>query len=152
MWDLGAGSGSVSIEASFYVTDGTIIAIESRPERCEQIRQNMDKFRIRNLEIVKAILPEGMSKLPSPDRIFIGGGGENMIRIIETAGSYLKSGGVMVVNTVLINRLEKIMGSLKKLNLETEVIHVQISRGKDMSYGIRMQALNPVWIITGVKA
>ena len=151
MWDLGAGSGSVSIEASFYVTDGKIIAIERKPQRCEQIRQNRDKFRIRNLEIVRATLPEGLSELPSPDRIFIGGGGIDMVRIIETAGSYLKSGGIMVINTVLINRLEKIMRSLKKLNLETEVIHVQIGRGKEMSYGIRMQALNPVWIITGVK-
>jgi precorrin-6Y C5,15-methyltransferase (decarboxylating) len=53
MWDLGAGSGSVSIEASFYVTDGKIIAIERKPQRCEQIRQNRDKFGIRNLEIVR---------------------------------------------------------------------------------------------------
>jgi precorrin-6Y C5,15-methyltransferase (decarboxylating) len=151
MWDLGAGSGSVSVDASYYVTEGTIIAVERRPDRIEHIRQNQERFGIGNLEIVKATLPEGMSELPSPDRIFVGGGGENMISIIETAGSYLKSGGIIVVNTILINRLEKIIRVLKKLNLETEVIHVQIGRGKEMSYGIRMEALNPVWIITGIK-
>jgi precorrin-6Y C5,15-methyltransferase (decarboxylating) len=151
MWDLGAGSGSVSVDASYYVTEGTIIAVERRPDRIEHIRQNQERFGIGNLEIVKATLPEGMSELPSPDRIFVGGGGENMISIIETAGSYLKSGGIIVINTILINRLEKIIRVLKKLNLETEVIHVQVGRGKEMSYGIRMEALNPVWIITGIK-
>jgi precorrin-6Y C5,15-methyltransferase (decarboxylating) len=151
MWDLGAGSGSVSVDTSYYVTEGTIIAVERRPDRIEHIRQNQERFGIGNLEIIKATLPEGMSELPSPDRIFVGGGGENMISIIETAGSYLKSGGIIVVNTILINRLEKIIRVLKKLNLETEVIHVQVGRGKEMSYGIRMEALNPVWIITGIK-
>jgi len=151
MWDLGAGSGSVSVDTSYYVTEGTIIAVERGPDRIEHIRQNQERFGIGNLEIIKATLPEGMSELPSPDRIFVGGGGENMISIIETAGSYLKSGGIIVVNTILINRLEKIIRVLKKLNLETEVIHVQVGRGKEMSYGIRMEALNPVWIITGIK-
>ena len=152
MWDLGAGSGSVSIEASIYVTDGKIIAIERKSERCEHIRQNRDKFRIRNLDIVRATLPEGLSRLPVPDRIFIGGGGERKNGIIEVAGSYLKSGGIMVINTILINRLEKITEVLRELNFETEVIHVQIGRGKEMLHGVRMEALNPVWIITGVKA
>lgn len=152
MWDLGAGSGSVSIEASIYVTDGKIIAIERKPQRCEQIRQNRDKFRIRNLDVVCATLPEGLSGLPVPDRIFIGGGGEERVGIIEVAGSCLKKGGIMVINTILINRLEKITEVLRKLNFETEVIHVQIGRGKEMPHGVRMEALNPVWIITGVKA
>lgn len=151
LWDLGAGSGSVSIEASSYVTEGKIIAVERRPDRIGHIKQNREKFRIRNLDIVMATLPEGLSELPSPDRIFIGGGGEEMIRIIEMAVSYLKSGGIMVINTILIDRLEKIIGVLKKLNFETEIIHVQIDRGKEMSYGVRMEALNPVWIITGIK-
>ncbi len=74
-----------------------------------------------------------------------------MTGIIEMAGSYLRGGGTMVINTVLINRLEKITGVLKKMNLETEIVHVQIGRGKEMSYGVRMEALNPVWIITGTK-
>ena len=151
MWDLGAGSGSVSIEASFYITEGKIIAVERRPDRIEHIRQNRERFGTGNLEIVKATLPEGMSDLPLPDRIFIGGGGKDVIRIIETAGSYLKSGGIMVINTVLINQLEDIIGILNKLNFETKIIHVQIGRGKEMPYGVRMEALNPVWIITGIK-
>jgi len=151
MWDLGAGSGAVSIEASFYITEGKIIAVERRPDRIEHIRQNREKFGAGNLDIVMATLPEGLSELPSPDRIFVGGGGKDVIRIIETAGSYLKSGGIMVINTVLINLLENIIGILNKLNFETEIIHVQIGRGKEMPYGVRMEALNPVWIITGTK-
>jgi len=152
MWDLGAGSGSVSVEASLYVTEGKIIAVERRHDRIEHIRQNRGKFGIRNLDIVMAALPEGLSELPSPDRIFIGGGGKDVISIIETAGSHMKSGGIMVINTVTINRLEKIIEVLRKLNFETEIIHVQIGRGKEMPYGVRMEALNPVWIITGTKA
>jgi precorrin-6Y C5,15-methyltransferase (decarboxylating), CbiT subunit len=66
MWDLGAGSGSVSVEASLYVTEGKIIAVERRPDRIEHIRQNREKFGISNLDIVMAALPEGLSELPSP--------------------------------------------------------------------------------------
>jgi precorrin-6Y C5,15-methyltransferase (decarboxylating) len=151
MWDLGAGSGSVSIEASFYISKGKIIAVERRPDRIEHIKQNREKFGIGTVDIVEATLPGGLSDLPSPDRIFIGGGGEDVIEIIEAAASYLKSGGIMVINTVLINRLENIIGVLDTLNFEREIIHVQIGRGKEMPHGIRMEALNPVWIITGAK-
>lgn len=151
LWDLGGGSGSVSIEASLLVKDGMVICVEKRPERVEQIKRNIKQFQVTNVRVMHSHLPEGLKDLPWPDRIFIGGGGEDITGIIEMAGSYLRGGGTMVINTVLINRLEKITGVLKKMNFETEIVHVQIGRGKEMSYGVRMEALNPVWIITGTK-
>ena len=151
LWDLGGGSGSVSIEASLLVKDGMVICVEKRPERVEQIKKNIKQFQVTNVRAIHSHLPEGLKDLPRPDRIFIGGGGEDITGIIEMAGSYLRGGGTMVINTVLINRLEKITGVLKKMNFETEIVHVQIGRGKEMSYGVRMEALNPVWIITGTK-
>ena len=151
LWDLGGGSGSVSIEASLLVKDGMVICVEKRPERVEQIKRNIKQFQVTNVRVIHSHLPEGLKDLPRPDRIFIGGGGEDITGIIEMAGSYLRGGGTMVINTVLINRLEKITGVLKKMNFETEIVHVQIGRGKEMSYGVRMEALNPVWIITGTK-
>lgn len=151
LWDLGGGSGSVSIEASLLVKDGMVICVEKRPERVEQIKRNIKQFQVTNVRVIHSHLPEGLKDLPGPDRIFIGGGGEDITGIIEMAGSYLRGGGTMVINTVLINRLEKITGVLKKMNFETEIVHVQIGRGKEMSYGVRMEALNPVWIITGTK-
>ena len=70
MWDLGAGSGSISIEASLLVPLGKVFAVERKPERIHQIEINKSRFGVKNLEIVHATLPEGLKGLPRPDRIF----------------------------------------------------------------------------------
>ena len=91
VWDLGAGSGSVSIEASLLIGDGTVIAVEKKTERVRQIEANMDQFGITNMQVLQAALPDGLDGLPRPDRVFIGGGGQQLNLIIESAASYLKN-------------------------------------------------------------
>ncbi len=151
MWDLGAGSGSISIEASFFIKNGKIFAIEQKPERIEQIKNNKNRFNVNNLEIINATLPSGLDNLPLPDRIFIGGGGRELKIIIRDACKYLKKNGIMVINTVLIQNLEAALDTLKQIGLQTEVIQIQINRSKDMPWGQRLNAQNPVWIISGRK-
>ncbi len=151
MWDLGAGSGSISIEASFFIKNGKIFAVEQKPERIEQIKNNKNRFNVNNLEIINATLPSGLDKLPLPDRIFIGGGGRELKTIIRAAGKYLKKNGIIVINTVLIQNLEAALDTLKQIGLQTEVIQIQINRSKDMPWGQRLNAQNPVWIISGRK-
>ncbi len=151
LWDLGAGSGSVALEASLLLRGGNIIAVEQDPERISHIRQNKKQFRVRNLDIVQAKLPGGLKDLPKPDRIFIGGGGKDLVRTIKAAGAYLKPGGVIVINTILFSSLDKAMAALQSLGFSTEVVQVQVSRGKPMPSGQRLEALNPVWIISGYR-
>jgi precorrin-6Y C5,15-methyltransferase (decarboxylating) len=151
LWDLGAGSGSVAIEASLLLGKGRIVAVEQKPERIDQIKANAQRFNVRNLHIVQAVLPAGLSRLPPPDRIFIGGGGQDLGRIIRTAVRYLRPDGRVVVNTVLLPNVNTARETLKALGFDTELIQVQIHRNHEMPWAERLEALNPVWIITGIR-
>lgn len=151
LWDLGAGSGSIGIEASRLVPRGRIVAIEKHPERIRNIECNRLRHRVWNMEIRHAGLPEGLQDLPAPDRIFIGGGGRNLDIIIRSAAGYLKSDGVLVVNTVLMDNLTATLSTLKELGFSAETVQIQVSRGKDMPWSRRFEAQNPVWIITGTR-
>lgn len=151
VWDLGAGCGSVGIEAALAVAPGRVLAVEKNVTRIEEIRTNKERFQRTNLDIVQADLPEGLKQLPQPDRIFIGGGGEKLSRIIAEAGSCLQQAGIMVVNTVLLENVQAAGEKMREIGLRTELVQVQISRGKDMPWGHRLQAQNPVWVISGRK-
>jgi precorrin-6B C5,15-methyltransferase / cobalt-precorrin-6B C5,C15-methyltransferase len=151
LWDLGAGSGSIAIEAALFVKRGQIIAVEQDPIKIKQIQGNRHRFGVRNLKIIQMAMPAGLSDLSPPDRIFIGGGGKHLKEIIMTAAQYLKRDGIMVINVVLIPNLEIAMTTLRKAGFEAEVIQVQIHRGQEMPWGDRLEAQNPVWVITGIR-
>jgi len=152
LWDLGAGSGSVSIEAAAFITRGNIFAVEQHPDRIEHIIQNKKRFGVDNLEIRQAVLPDGLEQLPHPDRIFIGGGGKVLEKIIETAAGYLKPDGVIVINTVLLSNIEAATAALRRLGFQTDITQIQISRSRSMPWGERLNAFNPVWIISGTNS
>ena len=151
MWDLGAGSGAVSIEASAILNNGRIFAIEKNPRRIELIKENIQRFRVKNLKVKKANLPQGLDNLPAPDRVFIGGGGKELGRIIKAVAAVLKEKGIIVINTVLIPSLDIASKTLGQLGFESEIIQVQINRGSEMPRGQRFEAQNPVWIIKGYR-
>jgi precorrin-6Y C5,15-methyltransferase (decarboxylating) len=151
LWDLGAGSGSVSVEASLLARRGKIIAVEKNLERIQQIKFNMNQFGITNLEVVQAVLPDGLAGLPQPDRIFIGGGGRNLVEIIKVSVDSLKSNGRVVINTVLMPNVLAAMETLAALGLKTSMVQVQISHSRKMPWAERLEAQNPVWIISGFR-
>ena len=151
LWDLGAGSGSVAMEAALFIKKGQIFAVEKNSERVAQIKNNKKRFGIGNLTAIQATLPKGLEELPRPDRIFIGGGGKQLKSIISVAAQYLQPKGVVVINTVLIPNAEAARATLDKLGFTTEVIQVQINRSRVMPWADRLEALNPVWIISGMR-
>ncbi len=151
LWDLGAGSGSISIEASLFIKKGRIFSVEQNSDRINNIKANKKRFNVKNLEVVQAVLPNGLEDLPEPDRIFIGGGGRNLAKIIDTASEYLKPDGVIVINTVILSNVEAALKTLKNKGFKTDIVLVQIHRGQDMPWGERLEALNPVWIISAIK-
>ena len=151
LWDLGAGSGSISIEASQLVPSGRVFALEKNPQRIEQIEINKRRFGVKNLEILHAVLPEGLEGLPRPDRIFIGGGGRELENIINSAVTFLKPDGLVVVNTVLMRNLQTATEALRTLDFKTSMVQVQISRSQPMPWGDRLEAQNPVWIVSGMR-
>jgi precorrin-6Y C5,15-methyltransferase (decarboxylating) len=151
LWDIGAGSGSVSIEAGLQLPQGQVYAVEKHGERINDIVCNASRFSCGNIRIIKNVFPCGIENMETPDRIFIGGGGRNLGKIMETACNYLRPSGVIVVNTVLIESLEPAVNMLEQLNFNPDIVQIQVSRAKKMPFGRRFDALNPVWIISGTK-
>ncbi len=151
LWDIGAGSGSVSIEAALAVPKGRVIAIEKNPDRISDIQFNIRQFQCHNIQIQHLAFPEDINTLPRPDRIFVGGGGPDLSTILETACQHLAPSGIIVVNTVLIQNVSSAFTCLENYQFQPEMIQVQISRSRPMPYGTRMESLNPVWIISGTK-
>lgn len=151
LWDLGAGSGSVSIESSCFITTGVIFALEQHKERIIQIQNNKNRYNVNNLEIIHTKLPIGLENLPRPDRIFMGGGGRDLGKIIKAASSRLKENGIIVINTVLVQNIEAALQSLEKAGFTTDFIQIQVNNRKDMPWGERLESQNPVWIITGKR-
>ena len=149
LWDLGAGSGAVACEASLLMPGGQIWAVEKNPARIQQIRANRDRWGIANLSVVEAVLPEGLTQLPDPDRVFIGGAGHALAGTIDIVCRRLPQTGVLVVNTVLMDSLHATLRQLRSKGWNTDVVQVQVSRSQPLAESDRLQAMNPVWIIRG---
>jgi len=148
-WDLGAGSGSVAVEASLFVTRGRLFAVEKDPSRARQIQANRRRFGAANLEVVAAVLPEALDRLPDPDRVFVGGGGRKLEAILKTSLRRLRPGGIVTVNTVLLQSMQTALAVLEEAGLKTELVQIQVSRDAVMPFGRRLAAENPVWIVSG---
>lgn len=151
MWDLGAGSGSVSIEASFFIKTGHIYAVEKKESRVGQISENKEYYHVSNLKVIQGLLPEAIESLPDPDRIFIGGGGINLPQIITAGSKKLLPGGIIVINTVLLKSMTDGIETLENLGFETDVIQIQINTGHNMPWNLMLKSQNPVWVICGKK-
>ena len=149
LWDIGSGSGSVSIEASMFLPLGKVLSFEQDEKRCLDIQRNMEKFQCRNIRVIQGSYPSISNPLPLPDRIFIGGGGKNLKEILNAAVNVLSQHGIIVINTVLIETLSIAKTVLNEKGFDVEITQVQISRSKDMPFDMRLEASNPVFIITG---
>ncbi|MBU1169433.1 MAG: precorrin-6y C5,15-methyltransferase (decarboxylating) subunit CbiE [Proteobacteria bacterium] len=151
MWDLGAGSGSVSVEVAGFIKKGSIHAVEQHEDRIHDIKENIRRFGITNITTHQAELPQGMESLPDPDRIFVGGGGKNLGLILENACARLKQNGVIVVNTVLLSNVQAARDTLGLHGFETDLVQIQVSTGHAMPFDLMLKAHNPVFIIRGRK-
>jgi len=151
LWDIGSGSGSIGIEASMLIPDGRVHTIEKHPKRILDINYNIKNFRRSNVDVLETVFPEGIQDLEIPDRIFIGGGGKNLEKVIKTSCNKLAPSGIIVINTVLLQNLETGLRLLKEYEFAPEFVQIQVSRSKGMPFGDRLEALNPVWIISGSK-
>ncbi len=149
LWDVGAGSGSVGLEASLILGKGRILAVEKNPERAAQIAANRDKFGVANLEVICAQAPQCLADLPPPDRVFIGGGGKDLADILREALGRLRPPGLVVITATLLETLEAARRVLLQEHGLVDIVQLQVSRAQPLSEGSYFKALNPVWIVTG---
>ncbi len=151
LWDVGAGCGSVGLEASLLLPGGQIFAVEQDPERAAQIRRNAEKFGVTHLQVVCGRAPDCLAELPDPQRAFIGGGGQDLREILQEVTGRLPAGGRAVLTATLLETLETAQAVLGRAGWEVEVTQLQVSRSRPLAGGNYLQALNPVWIVTGWK-
>ncbi len=148
VWDVGAGSGSISLEASLLTPGGQVFAIERQPERLAQIRANREKFGAAAVTVVAGEAPAALATLPDPDRVFIGGGGQALPAIIAETARRLKPRGRIVVAATLLQTLETARRHLAALSFRVEVTQLQVNRSRVLAGDLYFQALNPVWLIS----
>lgn len=151
MWDIGAGSGSVSIEASNLLPNGRIFALEKNHQYLAFIRDNLKKFVARNVMLIEAYAPEGLDDLPDPDRVFIGGSGGMLDEIIDAVARRLKPDGRIVLNAVTLDTLTKAVEFLEDHGYTVEVTCVNIAKTRGLTEYKMFEAHNPVYIVAAWK-
>ena len=147
-WDVGAGTGSVSLEMAKTAEDGFVYAVEKEDDACELIEKNMRHLGVTNVQVVKGLAPEALKELPAPTHVFIGGSSGSMIPIIEAALE--KNPSVRVVmNTVTVESLGDVAEAVKALGLINEdYVQLSAARGRKLGRYHLMTAQNPVFIVS----
>ena len=150
VWDIGAGTGSVSVEAALIANQGQVYSIERDTDSLPLLEANVARLGSENIHIVSGEAPGALEDLPSPDSVFVGGSGGNLSKILEYAVSRLNPSGAIVVNLAVLERTQEAYRLLKSLGLATELTQITSARGKEMPDGaVRLESLNPVFIVTG---
>ncbi|SNV70592.1 precorrin-6B methylase/decarboxylase cbiT/cbiE [Clostridium cochlearium] len=148
--DIGAGTGSVSIQACKLCPLGKVIAIEKEEEAISVIRENKKKFNAHNLEIIEGEALSLKDKIQENfNSIFIGGSGGNLEDLIKEYSKKLKDNGKIVLNFITINNLYKAMNTLKELGFKVKCTQVSISKTRGETY--MLMGYNPIFIIEGEK-
>jgi precorrin-6Y C5,15-methyltransferase (decarboxylating) len=150
-WDIGAGSGSVAIEAAQIASGGTVYAIEMDPEDHQLIRENARRFEVRNLTAVLGRAPEAWRDLPDPDCVFVGGSGRGVSRLVEAAYQRLRVGGRLVATMGSVDNVAEVHRVLRGLCHDVKVWMLHFARGNYQMDRIRFQSLNPVFLVSVVK-
>lgn len=139
LWDVGAGSGSIGIEAARLRPGLRVLAVERAPADAARIRENARAHGV-CVDVVEDTAPACLARLPDPDRVFIGGGG---LSVLETAMARLRPGGAIVASYALMDRAVE---AWRKLG---QVVALNLARGVAVGDGVRLSAENPVYVCWG---
>jgi len=151
IWDIGAGTGSVSIEIARLFPTSKVYAIEKTAAGTALISQNCRRFQVENVISIHGTAPDVLHQLPTPERIFIGGSGGNLSQILDACSS-LAPGGVLVMALATLEHLNTALGWLKACsNWNYQLLQVQLSRSVPVGQLTRFAPLNPVTILTALQ-
>lgn len=147
-YDVGAGTGSVSVEMALRAKSGQVYAIEKKEEAAELIEENKKKFGAANLEIIRGTAPEAMRALPAPSHAFIGGSSGNLEEIIDLLLE--KNPQVrMVINCITLETLSEALQVVKKYRFrDTDMVQLSVARSKEVGRYHMMMGENPIYILT----
>jgi precorrin-6Y C5,15-methyltransferase (decarboxylating) len=150
-WDVGAGSGSVAIEAAALVAPGPSYAIEQDSADYHLIVANAEAFGVRNVRPVFGTAPAVFTGLPAPDAVFVGGNGGEVARLMEACFSALRPGGRLVTNVGTLEMLSATYAALKRLGGHVDVLLLNLARGVEQLESLRFEAVNPTVLLRVVR-
>ena len=151
VWDIGAGSGSVAIEAGQISPGGQIYAIEMDVDDFALIGQNAARFGVHNVLPIHGAAPDAWQDLPNPDAIFIGGTGRQLATIVTDALARLKPGGRIVADMASIDNLSEIQAFLREATGDVKVWMFSVAKGNYQLERIRFDAQNPIFVVSAIK-
>lgn len=146
--DVGAGTGSVSVEMALRADQGQVFAIEKKEEAAALLEENKQKFAVDNLEIIKGEAPQALENLPAPTHAFIGGSSGNLKEIVALLLG--KNPQVrIVINCITLETISEALDVLKEYDFQQrEVVQLAASRSKEIGRYHLMMGENPIYIIT----
>ena len=153
VYDIGCGSGSISVEAAIQIeSSGKVLAIDYDENAVELTKTNLKKFNLSNVSVIFGNAKEKISDLEMADVIFIGGTGGDTGEIVKLSENKIKSGGRIVIGIILIETLYSVLQILDSLKFDSiDITQVTISKSRKTTTGTMMLARNPVTIISATK-
>ena len=151
VWDIGAGSGSVGLEASRIARLGHVWAIEKNTGDAANARENAQRLQATNYTLAEGKAPDGLDAWPDPDAVFVGGSGGELAQLIALCLARLRPAGRLVMNFVTLENLATATSALAAAGVQWEVTMLSAARSQPILDMHRLAAQNPVWIITAYK-
>lgn len=151
LMDVGAGTGSVAIEAALKLSSGKVVAIELKTEAIDLINANKLKHKVSNLKIVNAKAPEGMVNVSKFNKFFIGGSGGNLTDILTLIFNESPIQTTIVVTAILLDTMNSACQFFKENNCDFELIQVCVNKVDTQKKAAMLLAQNPIFIITAIK-
>ncbi len=151
LWDIGAGVGSVGLEALRLRPALQAWFVEQRGGSAALIAANAERLGVQPAGVIEARAPEALAGLPDPDRVLIGGGGRERRALLEAVLQRLRPGGVVVIPLATIEALAELRPLLEQAGLEVAVAQHQAWRGAPLGDGTRLAPLNPVLVLRGCR-
>ena len=147
VWDVGAGTGSVSVEAARAACAGQVLAIERNPEALELIEENRRRFGLTNLRIVAGSAPDALGGLDAPDRVFVGGSQGSLKAILRTA-IVANPDVLLCVTAITLETLAAMLSCVENLGLrEVDICQVSVAKAHEAGAYHLMRAENPVYLV-----
>ena len=153
VYDIGCGSGSISVEAAHQVEEsGHVHAVDYDAKAVELTKKNLEKFNLANVSVILGNAKEKISELPNADAVFIGGTGTDTNEIMHICQDKLTSGGRIVIGMILIETIFSVLSSIKELDFDSiDITQVTIAKSRRTTTGTMMLARNPVTILSATK-
>lgn len=150
--DIGAGTGSLSIEAALQAPCGMVYAVEQNPEGIRLIKENVKKFSVNNIKVIEACAPQGLEDIPALDAAIIGGSSGNLSKILDFVDERLKTNGRIVINCITIQTIAECIEYMRRrAEYDYEAVQVQVSQLQQLGRYDMAKANNPIFIVTCQK-